>query len=134
MHMIEFDIWDSTKVQTANAREVNLRGDGGDQGAEKGLHPSHMLWQVTIGAPVWPSHLIRRFRAGQVVVDLVTAVKELVENSLDAGAASIEVALRLHAALPQRIAQRAPGAGTPQGQRSHADRGIAVALYIRFRL
>jgi len=37
---------------------------------------------------------VRQICCGQVIVDLVTAVKELVENSLDAKATSIEVLLK----------------------------------------
>ncbi|PCH42834.1 DNA mismatch repair protein MutL [Wolfiporia cocos MD-104 SS10] len=37
---------------------------------------------------------VHRISSGQVVIDLQTAVKELVENSLDAGASSIEVRLK----------------------------------------
>jgi len=35
------------------------------------------------------SHSVHRITSGQVVFDLQTAVKELVENSLDAGATNI---------------------------------------------
>ncbi|KAH7886659.1 DNA mismatch repair protein MutL [Phlebopus sp. FC_14] len=37
------------------------------------------------------SHSVHRITSGQVVIDLQTAVKELVENSFDAGATNIEV-------------------------------------------
>ncbi|KDD73310.1 hypothetical protein H632_c2314p0, partial [Helicosporidium sp. ATCC 50920] len=37
---------------------------------------------------------VHRICSGQVIVDLATAVKELVENALDAGATSIEVRLK----------------------------------------
>ncbi|KAJ2699956.1 ATP-binding mismatch repair protein, partial [Coemansia spiralis] len=37
---------------------------------------------------------VQRLCAGQVVVDLATSVKELVENSLDAGATNIDIKLR----------------------------------------
>ncbi|KAF8551157.1 DNA mismatch repair protein MutL [Imleria badia] len=42
------------------------------------------------------AHSVHRITSGQVVVDLQSAVKELVENSLDAGATSIEVRFQNH--------------------------------------
>ena len=40
------------------------------------------------------SNSIRQICCGQVVVDLATCVKELIENSLDAGATSIQILLK----------------------------------------
>ncbi|XP_031280569.1 DNA mismatch repair protein PMS1 [Pistacia vera] len=42
--------------------------------------------------------VVHRICAGQVILDLSSAVKELVENSLDAGATSIEIALKEYGA------------------------------------
>lgn len=38
--------------------------------------------------------VVHRICSGQVILDLSSAVKELVENSLDAGASSIEITLK----------------------------------------
>ena len=40
------------------------------------------------------SHSIHRITSGQVVIDLQTAVKELVENSLDAKSTSIGMCMK----------------------------------------
>ena len=38
-----------------------------------------------------PRHDVHRICSGAVILDLATAVKELVENAVDAGATSVEV-------------------------------------------
>lgn len=43
-----------------------------------------------------PTASVAKICSGQVILDLSTAVKELVENALDAGATSVEIRLREH--------------------------------------
>ncbi|KAF2352662.1 DNA mismatch repair protein family [Trinorchestia longiramus] len=52
---------------------------------------------------------VHRICSGQVVVNLATAVKELVENSLDAGSSSVEVRLTDHGASSIVVSDDGPG-------------------------
>ncbi|GLC44959.1 hypothetical protein PLESTB_000668600 [Pleodorina starrii] len=54
---------------------------------------------------------IHRICSGQVILDLATAIKELVENALDAGATNIEVRLREYGSLLVEVADN--GRGVP---------------------
>ncbi|KAL0371437.1 UNVERIFIED_CONTAM: DNA mismatch repair protein PMS1 [Sesamum angustifolium] len=54
---------------------------------EGGVKESHVIRPIN-------KNVVHRICAGQVILDLSSAVKELVENSLDAGATSIEIALK----------------------------------------
>ena len=53
--------------------------------------------------------VVHRICSGQVILDLATAVKELLENSLDAGATSIEVRLKDHGAELIEVADNGRG-------------------------
>ncbi|KAJ7520122.1 hypothetical protein O6H91_20G067500 [Diphasiastrum complanatum] len=73
--------------------------------------------EAAMGAAAEPCGLIKpidkaaihRICSGQVILDLATAVKELVENSLDAGASNIEVRLREYGAELIEVADNGCG-------------------------
>ena len=52
---------------------------------------------------------VHKICSGQVILDLATAVKELIENSLDAGATSIEIRLKEHGSELIEVADNGHG-------------------------
>lgn len=64
---------------------------------------------------------IHRICSGQVVLDLATAVKELVENSLDAGSTSIEIRLKDYGAELIEVADNGSGVSSDNYQVGLAD-------------
>lgn len=71
------------KPSSRGRAAVGLTGLGGMGGASPAIKP--------IGKSV-----VHRICSGQVIFDLSSAVKELVENSLDAGASTVEVSLKAY--------------------------------------
>ena len=52
---------------------------------------------------------VHRICSGQVIISLANAVKELVENSLDAGAKSIEIRLKQYGSESIEVIDDGPG-------------------------
>jgi DNA mismatch repair protein PMS2 len=67
---------------------------------------------------------VHRITSGQVVIDLQTAVKELVENSLDAGATSIEVRFVQHGLKSLQVIDNGSGVA----EEFHDSIGQSVSL------
>ncbi|KAI9183073.1 hypothetical protein H9P43_003990 [Blastocladiella emersonii ATCC 22665] len=77
-----------------------------------------------------PSDSVRRICAGQVIVDVASAVKELIENSIDAGATSIIVHLESHG--HDGITVTDNGAGIPEVDRAAMGRRYCTSKITGF--
>jgi DNA mismatch repair protein PMS2 len=64
---------------------------------------------MTTGIKPIDKAVVHRICSGQVILDLATAVKELMENSIDAGATSIEVRLKEHGSELIEVADNGQG-------------------------
>jgi DNA mismatch repair protein PMS2 len=64
---------------------------------------------MTTGIKPIDKAVVHRICSGQVILDLATAVKELIENSIDAGATSIEVRLKEHGSELIEVADNGQG-------------------------
>lgn len=75
----------TTFTRTSFQHGLISRADGHDQG-----HPRQLSRIYFAGTSIRTNKLqVHQIQSGQVIVDLCSVVKELVENSLDAGASSI---------------------------------------------
>lgn len=63
---------------------------------------------TTIIKPI-KKNAIHRICSGQVILDLSSAIKELVENSLDAGATCIDISLKEHGVDSFKVADNGCG-------------------------
>jgi hypothetical protein len=63
---------------------------------------------------------VAKICSGQVILDLATAVKELVENALDAGATSVEIRLKEHGLQLIEVSSRSSSSSRSRSSSSNS--------------
>lgn len=74
---------------------------------------------------------VHRICSGQVIFDLASAVKELVENSLDAGATTVEVSLKAYGEEWFKVADNGSGISPSNFQALNAKPLISCFLAVK---